>query len=60
MHHPLQALVHSIQVISARLWAINGPSVTSSALNYTSAPVCKQTRDLDILSLQVWFGKYGI
>ncbi len=55
MEHPLNALVLSTQIVSVRLWVRNGPSATSCALNYTSTPVCKWTRDFDILLLQVCF-----
>ncbi len=60
MEFPLRALVLSFQIISARLWARNGPSVSSSALNYSTTPLCKQMRDLDIHLLQVLLSPISI
>lgn len=50
--HPLRCLA-AAQQIERHLWARNGGSVAGMALNYSSAPLCRSFRDLDLTLLQL-------
>lgn len=49
--HPIRCLAASLQV-ERHLWARNGSSVAGMAVNYSSAPLCRSFRDLDLLLVQ--------
>jgi hypothetical protein len=48
---PIRCLAASSQ-IERHLWAKNGSSAAGMALNYTSVPLCKSFRDLDLALVQ--------
>ena len=48
---PIRCLAASAQ-IERHLWAKNGSSAAGMALNYTSVPLCKSFRDLDLALVQ--------
>jgi hypothetical protein len=50
--HPVRCLAAS-QQIERHLWARNGSSVAGMAMNYSSAPLCRSFRDLDLLLVQL-------
>jgi hypothetical protein len=49
--HPLRCLA-AAQQIERHLWARNGSSTASMALNYSSSPLCRGFRDLDLTLVQ--------
>lgn len=49
--HPIRCLA-AAQQIERHLWARNGTSVAGMAMNYSSAPLCRSFRDLDLLLVQ--------
>ncbi|CAM9505740.1 unnamed protein product, partial [Phaeothamnion confervicola] len=55
---PLRALVFEAQVL-ARLWVRNGGAAASQAVNYTTPPLCRQLRDLDLVCLQMGICSLG-
>lgn len=50
--HPIRCLA-AAQQIERHLWARNGSSVAGMAMNYTSTPLCRAFRDLDLLLVQM-------
>lgn len=50
--HPIRCLA-AAQQIERHLWARNGSSVAGMAMNYTSTPLCRAFRDLDLLLVQL-------
>ena len=50
--HPIRCLAAS-QQIERHLWTRNGSSVAGMATNYSSAPLCRSFRDLDLLLVQL-------
>jgi hypothetical protein len=50
--HPIRCLA-AAQQIERHLWARNGTSVAGMAMNYSSAPLCRSFRDLDLLLVQL-------
>jgi hypothetical protein len=50
--HPIRCLA-AAQQIERHLWARNGASVAGMAMNYSSAPLCRSFRDLDLLLVQL-------
>jgi Putative zinc finger in N-recognin (UBR box) len=50
--HPIRCLA-AAQQIERHLWARNGTSVAGMAINYSSAPLCRSFRDLDLLLVQL-------
>jgi hypothetical protein len=50
--HPVRC-VAAAQQIERHLWARNGSSVAGMAMNYSSTPLCRSFRDLDILMAQL-------
>ena len=50
--HPIRCLA-AAQQIERHLWARNGSPVTGMAMNYTSTPLCRSFRDLDLLLVQL-------
>lgn len=50
--HPLRCLA-AAQQIERHLWARNGSSTAGMALNYSSSPLCRSFRDLDITLVQL-------
>lgn len=50
--HPVRCLA-AAQQIEGHLWARNGSSVAGMAMNYSSSPLCRAFRDLDLLLVQV-------
>ncbi|GKY92493.1 hypothetical protein MPSEU_000219700 [Mayamaea pseudoterrestris] len=50
--HPLRCIA-AAQQIERHLWARNGSSVAGMAMNYTSTPLCRSFRDLDMLLVQL-------
>ena len=50
--HPARC-VAACQQIERHLWARNGTSVSGMAINYSSAPLCRSFRDLDLLMIQL-------
>jgi hypothetical protein len=50
--HPIRC-VAAAQQIERHLWAKNGQSVVGMAMNYSSAPLCRSFRDLDLLLVQL-------
>jgi Proteolysis_6 C-terminal len=50
--HPIRCLA-AAQQIERHLWARNGSSVAGMAVNYTSTPLCRSFRDLDLLLVQL-------
>ena len=50
--HPIRCLAAS-QQIERHLWTRNGSSVAGMAMNYSSAPLCRSFRDLDLLLVQL-------
>ena len=50
--HPIRCLA-AAQQIERHLWARNGSSTAGMALNYSSSPLCRSFRDLDITLVQL-------
>jgi len=50
--HPIRCLA-AAQQIEGHLWARNGTSVAGMAMNYSSSPLCRSFRDLDLLLVQL-------
>ena len=50
--HPIRCLA-AAQQIERHLWARNGNSVAGMAMNYSSSPLCRSFRDLDLLLVQL-------
>ena len=50
--HPIRCLA-AAQQIERHLWARNGSSTAGMALNYSSAPLCRSFRDLDLTLVQL-------
>ena len=50
--HPIRCLA-AAQQIERHLWARNGSPVAGMAMNYTSTPLCRSFRDLDLLLVQL-------
>ena len=50
--HPIRCIAAS-QQIERHLWTRNGSSVAGMAMNYSSAPLCRSFRDLDLLLVQL-------
>lgn len=50
--HPIRCLA-AAQQIERHLWARNGSPVAGMAMNYTSTPLCRAFRDLDLLLVQL-------
>ena len=50
--HPIRCIA-AAQQIERHLWARNGSSVAGMAMNYSSTPLCRSFRDLDILLVQL-------
>lgn len=50
--HPIRCIA-AAQEIERHLWARNGSSVAGMAMNYSSTPLCRSFRDLDILLAQL-------
>jgi Putative zinc finger in N-recognin (UBR box) len=50
--HPIRCLT-AAQQIERHLWTRNGTSVAGMAMNYSSAPLCRSFRDLDLLLVQL-------
>ena len=50
--HPLRCM-SAAQQIERHLWARNGSSTAGMALNYSSAPLCRSFRDLDLTLVQL-------
>ena len=50
--HPIRCLA-AAQQIERHLWARNGSSTAGMALNYSSAPLCRTFRDLDLTLVQL-------
>jgi hypothetical protein len=57
--HPLRCLA-AAQQIERYLWARNGVSVAGMALNYSSSPLCRSFRDLDLTLLQLSSAGFSI
>jgi hypothetical protein len=57
--HPLRAIAAS-QQIEGHLWAKNGSSLAGMALNYSSVPLCRSFRDLDLLMVQLSASGFNI
>jgi len=57
--HPLRCLA-AAQQIERHLWARNGSSTAGMALNYSSSPLCRSFRDLDITLVQLSAAGLGI
>lgn len=50
--HPIRCLA-AAQQIERHLWARNGSATAGMALNYSSSPLCRSFRDLDITLVQL-------
>lgn len=50
--HPLRCIAAS-QQIEHHMWAKNGSSLAGMALNYSSVPLCRSLRDLDLTMVQM-------
>lgn len=50
--HPARCLAAALQ-IDRHLWARNGTSVAAMAMNYSSAPLSRSFRDVDLLLVQL-------
>ena len=50
--HPIRCLA-AAQQIERHLWARNGSSTAGMALNYSSTPLCRSFRDLDLTLVQL-------
>lgn len=50
--HPLRCLAAAEQIMR-HLWARNGVSAGNMALNYSTAPLCRDFRDLDLTMVQL-------
>jgi hypothetical protein len=50
--HPIRCIA-AAQQIERHLWARNGSSVAGMAMNYSSTPLCRSFRDLDLLLVQL-------
>ena len=50
--HPMRCLA-AAQQIERHLWARNGSSTAGMALNYSSTPLCRSFRDLDLSLVQL-------
>lgn len=50
--HPIRCLA-AAQQIERHLWARNGSSAAGMALNYSSTPLCRSFRDLDLTLVQL-------
>mmetsp|Transcript_26267 Transcript_26267/g.39764 ORF Transcript_26267/g.39764 Transcript_26267/m.39764 type:complete len:3039 (+) Transcript_26267:216-9332(+) len=57
--HPIRCLA-AAQQIERHLWARNGSSTAGMALNYSSSPLCRSFRDLDITLVQLSAAGLGI
>jgi len=49
--HPMRCIV-TAQQVERHIWARNGASVAGMAMNYSSVPLCRSFRDLDLLLIQ--------
>mmetsp|Transcript_1634 Transcript_1634/g.2573 ORF Transcript_1634/g.2573 Transcript_1634/m.2573 type:complete len:2448 (-) Transcript_1634:7099-14442(-) len=50
--HPIRCIA-AAQQVERHLWARNGSSIAGMALNYSSAPLCRSFRDLDLTLVQL-------
>jgi hypothetical protein len=50
--HPIRCLA-AAQQIERHIWARNGTPVAGMSMNYSTAPLCKSFRDLDLLLVQL-------
>jgi hypothetical protein len=57
--HPLRCLA-AAQQIERHLWARNGSSTAGMALNYSSSPLCRSFRDLDMTLVQLSSAGFSI
>lgn len=57
--HPLRCII-SAQQIDHHMWAKNGGSLASMAMNYGSVPLCRSLRDLDLVMVQLSASGFNI
>eukprot|EP00804_Cyclotella_cryptica_P008773 CCRYP_015624-RA/>CCRYP_015624-RA protein AED:0.01 eAED:0.01 QI:221/1/1/1/0.6/0.66/6/2355/3495 len=57
--HPLRCIAAS-QQIEHHMWAKNGSSTAGMALNYSSIPLCRSLRDLDLTMVQLSAAGFNI
>ena len=57
--HPLRCIAAS-QQIEHHMWAKNGSSLAGMALNYSSVPLCRSLKDLDLTMVQLSASGFNI